>query len=225
MISHLGKMLSLVVGGTWAARRAGEDVFGLAVIGDGGSSTGEIPRVAQPGLGPEGAGAVPHREQSLLVLHADQPSVQLPAAFRSGARLRHSRAERSTAPTPGRSTRRSATRLEAMQAIVAAGDSRVHDAAAARPRRLRQGRLRAGREAAASGERAIPLPAARQKLLEVCGMSEAAVAAIEQAVEEEVRAAVAAGDGGRAARSAEQPHGRVRRSAAGRGEAVPHAAA
>ncbi len=42
MISHLGKMPSLVVGGTWAARRQGEDVFGLAVIGDGGSSTGEI---------------------------------------------------------------------------------------------------------------------------------------------------------------------------------------
>ncbi|MGA2796129.1 MAG: thiamine pyrophosphate-dependent enzyme [Thermoguttaceae bacterium] len=42
MISHLGKMPSLVVGATWAARRAGEDVFGLAVVGDGGSSTGEI---------------------------------------------------------------------------------------------------------------------------------------------------------------------------------------
>ncbi|GAG28915.1 unnamed protein product, partial [marine sediment metagenome] len=42
MISHLGKMLSLVVGGTWAARRNGEEVFGLAVIGDGGSSTGEF---------------------------------------------------------------------------------------------------------------------------------------------------------------------------------------
>ena len=42
MISHLGKMLSLVVGGVWAARRAGEEVFGLAVIGDGGTSTGEF---------------------------------------------------------------------------------------------------------------------------------------------------------------------------------------
>jgi 2-oxoisovalerate dehydrogenase E1 component len=42
MISHLGKMPSLVIGGTWAARRAGEDVFGLAVVGDGGTSTGEI---------------------------------------------------------------------------------------------------------------------------------------------------------------------------------------
>ena len=42
MISHLGKMLSLAVGGTWAARRNHEDVVGLAVIGDGGSSTGEF---------------------------------------------------------------------------------------------------------------------------------------------------------------------------------------
>jgi len=42
MISHLGKMLSTVVGGTWAARQDDEKVFGLAVIGDGGSSTGEF---------------------------------------------------------------------------------------------------------------------------------------------------------------------------------------
>jgi 2-oxoisovalerate dehydrogenase E1 component len=42
MISHLGKMPSLVVGGTWAARRNGEDVLGLSVIGDGGTSTGEF---------------------------------------------------------------------------------------------------------------------------------------------------------------------------------------
>ena len=42
MISHLGKMLSVVVGGTWAARRRGEEVFGLGVIGDGGASTGEF---------------------------------------------------------------------------------------------------------------------------------------------------------------------------------------
>ncbi len=42
MISHLGRMLSVAVGATWAARRQGEDVFGLAVIGDGGSSTGEF---------------------------------------------------------------------------------------------------------------------------------------------------------------------------------------
>ena len=42
MISHLGGMLAVAVGGTWAARRAGEEAFGLAVIGDGGSSTGQF---------------------------------------------------------------------------------------------------------------------------------------------------------------------------------------
>ena len=42
MMSHLGNMLSTVVGGTWAARQHGEEVFGLAVIGDGGSSTGDF---------------------------------------------------------------------------------------------------------------------------------------------------------------------------------------
>ena len=42
MMSHLGRMLSVAVGATWAARRRDEDVFGLAIIGDGGSSTGEF---------------------------------------------------------------------------------------------------------------------------------------------------------------------------------------
>jgi len=42
MMSHLGRMLSVVVGGVWAARRQGEHVVGLAPIGDGGSSTGEF---------------------------------------------------------------------------------------------------------------------------------------------------------------------------------------
>ena len=42
MISHLSNMLSTVVGGVWAARHNHENVFGLAVIGDGGSSKGEF---------------------------------------------------------------------------------------------------------------------------------------------------------------------------------------
>ncbi len=42
MISHLGKLLSVAVGATWAARNRGEQVVGLAVIGDGGTSTGEF---------------------------------------------------------------------------------------------------------------------------------------------------------------------------------------
>lgn len=42
MISHLGSMVALTVGGVWAARSRGEKVFGLTTIGDGGSSTGDI---------------------------------------------------------------------------------------------------------------------------------------------------------------------------------------
>ncbi|HAJ79693.1 MAG TPA: transketolase [Fibrobacteres bacterium] len=42
MISHLGDMISLVVGGTWAARKNGEDVMGLSITGDGGTSTGDF---------------------------------------------------------------------------------------------------------------------------------------------------------------------------------------
>lgn len=42
MMSHLGNMLATVVGGVYAARRNGEDVLGLAVIGDGGTSTGDF---------------------------------------------------------------------------------------------------------------------------------------------------------------------------------------
>ncbi|MBD3392397.1 MAG: transketolase, partial [Chitinivibrionales bacterium] len=42
MISHIGNMLAPCVGGTWAARRNGEDIYGIAVIGDGGTSTGDF---------------------------------------------------------------------------------------------------------------------------------------------------------------------------------------
>ncbi len=42
MISHLGNMLSVTVGAVFGARRNGEDSMGLAVIGDGGSSTGDF---------------------------------------------------------------------------------------------------------------------------------------------------------------------------------------
>ncbi len=42
MMSHLGSMLAPAVGAVWGARQRGEDVLGLAVIGDGGSSTGDF---------------------------------------------------------------------------------------------------------------------------------------------------------------------------------------
>jgi 2-oxoisovalerate dehydrogenase E1 component len=42
MMSHLGSMLAPVVGAVWAARREDSDVVGLATIGDGGTSTGDF---------------------------------------------------------------------------------------------------------------------------------------------------------------------------------------
>jgi len=42
MMSHLGNMLALVVGGAWQARRNGDAAFGIAPIGDGGSSCGDF---------------------------------------------------------------------------------------------------------------------------------------------------------------------------------------
>lgn len=42
MISHLGNMLAPAVGGVYAARTRGEECLGLAVIGDGGASTGDF---------------------------------------------------------------------------------------------------------------------------------------------------------------------------------------
>ena len=69
MISHLGKMLSLVVGGTWAARRQGEEVFGLAIIGDGGTSTGEFHEALNIASVRKVARAVPGRKQPLCLFH------------------------------------------------------------------------------------------------------------------------------------------------------------
>jgi 2-oxoisovalerate dehydrogenase E1 component len=43
MISHLGNMVSTVVGGVWYARTHNkEDIYGLSVSGDGGTSTGDF---------------------------------------------------------------------------------------------------------------------------------------------------------------------------------------
>lgn len=42
MISHLGAMVSLVAGGVDSQRRAGHQAIGVALFGDGGSSTGDI---------------------------------------------------------------------------------------------------------------------------------------------------------------------------------------
>ena len=84
MISHLGRMLSLVVGATWTARRQGEDVFGLTVIGDGGSSTGEFHEALNLASVPKVAGDVPGAKQPLFLLHAHQRCNTIAGTFRIG---------------------------------------------------------------------------------------------------------------------------------------------
>ncbi|MAG13889.1 MAG: transketolase [Spirochaetales bacterium] len=42
MVSHLGAMLPNVVGATYARRKQGKNSIGLAIIGDGGTSTGDF---------------------------------------------------------------------------------------------------------------------------------------------------------------------------------------
>ena len=110
MISHLGKMPSLVVGGTWAARRHGEDVFGLAVIGDGGSSTGEIHESLNVASVQKVPGAVPDR-RTITTRSPRRPAFNTTAgSCPIGRTVTALPAGRSTAPMPGESTRRSATR-------------------------------------------------------------------------------------------------------------------
>ena len=144
MISHLGKMLSLVVGGTWAARRQGESVFGLAVMGDGGVEHRRVSRVVEPGLRPEGAGPLPGRKQRLLIFHAHRVPVSLCAAFGSCGWLRRGRVDDRRRRCLGGV--HLGLRCPGDHAgDVVAGHSRVHDGPAVRPRRLRQGRIHAGR--------------------------------------------------------------------------------
>ncbi len=130
-----------------------------------------VSRSGQPRRRAARARAVPDREQPLCLFHAHQRPVSLPAAFRPGDRLRNRRTDdrrhRSLGSVfgGGRSARHDARRA-------GAGAAGMYDLAAARPRRLRQGALRArvahgrvaaGRSAAAdSGEGAGGLRAVRR---------------------------------------------------------------
>ncbi len=109
MISHLGKMLSVVVGGTWAARNRGEAVFGLAVIGDGGTSTGEFHESLNI--------ASVHKVPVLFIIENNHYAFSTPTSMQYNCRRLSDRAAgygisgiQSTAPIPGPSTRQSARR-------------------------------------------------------------------------------------------------------------------
>ena len=188
MLSHLGKMLSVVVGGTWAARRHGEDVFGLAAIGDGGQHR-RVPRIREPCFRARGAGCLPGRKQSICLFHAHATAIPLPTNFRSCSGVRHSAA--------GRSRRRlwsvySSVRdaLEAMQGepaamILECMSMRLHGHAA-----YDKGRYVSGRNDEAAA-RTIPCLPRGKSCSTWPGMSEAAVTSLETAVDEEIQAALA----------------------------------
>ena len=188
MISHLGKMTSLVVGGTWAARRAGEEVFGLVVIGDGGSSTGEI----HESLNIASVQKVP----VLFLIENNQYSFSTPANLQYNCRQLSDRARGYGI------SGRTIDGADAWEVYTAVCDAMESMQASSLPMILECMTLRLqGHAAYDKGDyvpveklqewrQRDPLPAARQKLLNLCGMSEKSVAAVERAVDEEVRSAL-----------------------------------
>jgi 2-oxoisovalerate dehydrogenase E1 component len=188
MISHLGKMLSTVVGATWAARRNGEEVFGLAVIGDGGSSTGEFHESLNI--------ASVRRVPVLFLVENNQYAFSTPTPMQY-----HCRQISDRAPGYGISGRtidgtdvwtvyhEVCQALAAMQAepqpvILECMSVRLHGHAAydkaayVSPEQMEENRLR------------DPLPAARRALAQACAMTELQIARIEEQVDEEVHDAV-----------------------------------
>ena len=189
MISHLGKMLSLVVGGTWEARRAGEDVFGLAAIGDGGSSTGEI----HESLNLASVRKVP----VLFLIENNHYSFSTPTNLQYHCRQLSDRARgygitgRTIDGTDAWEVYSSVCdALEAMHAsslptILECMSLRLHGHAAYDKAEY------VPAETMQEWRRRDPLPAARHKLMELCGVSETVVTGIEQAIEEELRSELA----------------------------------
>ncbi len=189
MISHLGKMPSVVVGATWAARRTGEDIFGLAVIGDGGSSTGEIHESLNV--------ASVRRVPVLFLFQNNHYSFSTPTSFQYHCRHLSDRAHGYGI------SGQTINGLDAWEVYSSVCDALEMMQATSLPSILECMTLRLfGHAAYDKGDyvpadklrewmKLDPLPAARRKLMEVGGMIEASVADIEKAVEEEVRSALA----------------------------------
>ena len=188
MISHLGKMPSLVVGATWAARQAGEKVFGLAVIGDGGSSTGEIHEAMNV--------ASVHKAPVIFLIQNNHYSFSTPTSFQYNCRRLSDRAE--AYGIPGQTI----DGTDAWLVYSTVCDVLETMQSTSMPMVLECLCLRLyGHAAYDKGDyvpaekmeqwqQQDPLPAARRKVLELCGLSDEAVATIERAVDEEVRSAL-----------------------------------
>ena len=188
MISHLGKMLSVVVGGTWAARRNGEQVFGLAVIGDGGTSTGEFHESLNI--------ASVHKVPVLFLVENNHYAFSTPTSVQYNCRRLSDRAAGygisghtidGTDPWTVYST--------VCEAIDVMEESSLPVLLECDTRRL------CGHAAYDKGNyipaelmerwrKDDPVLAARRRLAEVCGLAESSIAAIEEAADAEVRDAI-----------------------------------
>jgi 2-oxoisovalerate dehydrogenase E1 component len=187
MISHLGKMLSPVVGGTWAARRNGELVFGLAAIGDGGTSTGEFHESLNL--------ASVHHVPVLFLVENNHYAFSTPTSAQYHCQHLSDRA--AGYGISGRTI--DGTDPWTVYSAVCDALDEMNDRPA--PILLECMSLRLGGHAAydkglyvpeelmEEWRHADPLARTRQRLVESCGLSRAAITAIDDAVEEEVREA------------------------------------
>ena len=189
MISHLGKMLSLVVGGAWAARRHGEDVFGLAVIGDGGSSTGEFHESLNL--------AAVHKVPVLFLVENNHYSFSTPTSAQYACRRLSDRAK--GYGITGRTIDGTDT-WAVYTAVCDALDAMRENPA---PTLLECMTVRLlghavydraeyiDREQLEKWRSRDPLPLARRQLQDLCGLSESQTAGIERQMDEEIQAAIA----------------------------------
>ncbi|MEN6457528.1 MAG: thiamine pyrophosphate-dependent enzyme [Thermoguttaceae bacterium] len=188
MISHLGKMPSLVTGATWAARRQGEDIFGLCVVGDGASSTGEIHETMNL--------AAVQKTPVLFVIQNNHYSFSTPTTFQYRCRHLADRAhgygikgQTINGADPWEVYSSVCDALEMMQGtglphIIECMTLRLHGHAAYdKGEYVPADQMR-------QWQAADPVPATRRQLVETCGMTEASVLAIEEAVDDEVRSAL-----------------------------------
>ncbi len=190
MLSHLGSMLSLVVGATWAARQQGEEVFGLAVIGDGGTSTGDFHETLNI--------ASVHRVPVLMLVQNNHYAFSTPTSAQYHCRRLSDRAHgygirgRTIDGTDAWLVYETVCDvLDAMHAdpapqILECMTVRLHGHAAYDKAEY------VTREQREQWRLADPLPKARQRLQEVCGFSEAAVESLERELDEETQDAVIA---------------------------------
>lgn len=188
MMSHLGKMLSLVVGGTWAARRRGENAFGLAVLGDGASSTGEFHEAVNL--------ASVQKSPVLFLIENNHYSFSTPTSKQYNCKHLSDRARGygiSGYTING---------LDAWEVYTTVCDALESMEATKLPVILECMTVRMNGHAAYDKNEYVPddkkrlwreqdpVPAARRQLIETCGMTETTVESIEKAVEEEISLAL-----------------------------------